>query len=84
MSLGFTAGGLGLAVLADREQIPALATVGTILFVVGPSTGHTYAGHTWNPGLGARLGGTGMAFLGALLIVPCIEGCETARPMQAS
>lgn len=32
-----------------------LATVGAIAFVVGPTTGHIYAGHTWNTGLGIRL-----------------------------
>ncbi len=32
-----------------------LATVGAIAFVVGPTTGHIYAGHAWNSGLGIRL-----------------------------
>src|SRR4051812_33236277 len=76
LSLGMTVGGFAVAEVGANNQIPTLSTVGSIMFMVGPTTGHIYAGHTWNGGLAARLIGVGAGFIGLLLIVPCIEGCS--------
>lgn len=74
ISLGVTAGGYGLVALADAHHSSSggsnpLATVGAIAALVGPSLGHTYAGRTWNTGLGVRLVGAGSAVLGAVMVV---------------
>ena len=84
LSLGMTAGGLGLAALGDSERIPALSTAGSIMFVVGPTAGHIYAGHAWNAGLGARLAGAGVAMLGVVEAVGCIDGCSSDRGNAAA
>ncbi|MBV8758495.1 MAG: hypothetical protein JO257_14515 [Deltaproteobacteria bacterium] len=76
MSLGVTAGGLGLAALGGNLRVPAISTAGSLAFVIGPTTGHIYAGHTANAGLAARGIGALAGFVGAILIVSCIDGCS--------
>lgn len=84
LSLGITVGGLGLAYLADEmdrgtsDSAGALGTLGGIAFMVGPTTGHIYAGNTWNTGLKWRLGGLGVGLGGivfALSQCDIFEGC---------
>ena len=79
LSLGVTAGGLGLVALGDSLKVPAITTTGSIAFVIGPTTGHIYAGHTANAGLAARGIGTLAAFVGAIFIVSCIDGCSNGN-----
>lgn len=71
LSLGVTAGGLGLVALgssldhgSSRDTGESLATVGSIAFFVGPTVGHIYAGNTWNTGLKWRLGSLAVSFGG--------------------
>jgi hypothetical protein len=71
LSLGFTAGGLGLVVLGSKMQDGAredtgdsLASLGSVAFLVGPTIGHIYARNPWNTGLKWRLGSLGVSFVG--------------------
>ena len=76
LSLGVTAGGLGLMIAGGKWNEAALSTTGTILFVVGPTTGHIYAGHTLNGGLAARAIGSLAAIAGLGFVLSCIDGCS--------
>jgi len=85
LSLGFTAAGYGLSAWARYRMetengtqeastsTAMISTVGAIFALVGPTTGHIYAGKTWNPGLKWRLitlatfTVTGIFFIGAAL-----------------
>ena len=62
LSVGITAAGLGLAITANRlddhgHDKLALATglAGAGMLLVGPTSGHIYAGRAWNGGLKWRL-----------------------------
>ncbi|HEY5924374.1 MAG TPA: hypothetical protein VIV11_22005 [Kofleriaceae bacterium] len=79
LSLGLTAAGIGLNLMAqdiaphydepgksDALRVSVVLT-GTVLSLVGPTSGHIYAGQAWNPGLKWRLIG-GATF--AVSIVP--------------
>jgi hypothetical protein len=79
LSLGITAVGIGLNVMAtdlaphydepgksDVLRVSVVLT-GTVLALVGPTSGHFYAGRAWNPGLKWRLIGGGVF---AVSIVP--------------
>src|ERR1051326_7605697 len=46
LSLGTTAAGLGVWIAGASANNEGVATVGFIAFAVGPTVGHTYAGHT--------------------------------------
>ena len=75
LSLGMTAGGLGLVALGGETRVPAISTAGSIAFLVGPTAGHIYAGHTANAGLAARGIGMLAGLVGAVMIVSCIDSC---------
>jgi len=73
LSTGITLGGLGLMVLAPKiaeasESVGwGTLAVGGLAFLVGPTTGHIYAGNTWNTGLKLRIAtatlvGAGVAY----------------------
>jgi hypothetical protein len=75
LSLGVTAGGylavaLGSALDHDGSNgiAQGLASVGSIAAIIGPTTGHIYAGDTLNRGLGMRAGGLGLALIGMITI----------------
>jgi hypothetical protein len=76
LSLGVTAAGLAMVDVGNREHISGVSSVGAILFFIGPTSGHTYAGHTWNSGLGMRLVGMGSVFVGGMFLLSCIDGCD--------
>ncbi len=89
LSIGVTAGGLGMMVLAaERENqgheddlTAALNTGGAIAFLAGPTVGHAYAGKTWNTGLGMRIAGLGTSFVGLLVAIsecaPFSDSCNS-------
>lgn len=60
LSLGTTALGLGLMVSGDDGAVIG----GAVVFFVGPTTGHWYAGNGLNAGLGLRVLGTGAMVYG--------------------
>lgn len=74
MSLGTTAVGYGLVIGASN---PTLVATGAVMALVGPTTGHFYAGDYWNAGLGCRLLGIGATFVGGVTIFAS-EGDSTA------
>jgi hypothetical protein len=61
------AGFLMLTLAADsNDDMQAKLVVGGLLaLTIGPTTGHIYAGDTWNTGLKVRLSGLGISVLGA-------------------
>ncbi|NVB83666.1 MAG: hypothetical protein HOV81_35155 [Kofleriaceae bacterium] len=67
LSLGVTAGGLGLMVLGSsldhgsEKDGETFATLGSLAFLIGPTVGHVYAGNTWNTGLKWRLASLGIS-----------------------
>ena len=73
LSLGLTVAGIGLDLMAQdiapnydeagKSDMPRVGVVlaGTVLALVGPTSGHIYAGRAWNPGLKWRLIGGGTA-----------------------
>lgn len=80
-----TGGGLGLMIIGakmsqndDNNGTPnsggsAVSTLGAIGFLIGPTAGHVYAGHTWNAGLGIRLASLGAVVMG---VASCSnDGC---------
>jgi hypothetical protein len=71
LSLGVTAGGIGLILVGDSgsNNGGALATFGAIAMLVGPTVGHTYAGKTWNAGLATRLVGLGATYVGIYMAI---------------
>lgn len=75
LSLGMTAGGLGLMIAGAKWNEPTISTTGTIVFLVGPTTGHIYAGHTLNGGLAARAIGVLAGIAGLGLVLSCIDEC---------
>jgi len=77
LSLGMTAGGLGLMIAGGKWNEPTISTTGTILFLVGPTTGHIYAGHTLNGGLAARAIGVVAGIAGLGLVLSCFDDCGT-------
>ena len=85
LSLGTTLGGLVLSAIGSSmqgsascgngcEPGSALSLVGDVAFLVGPSLGHAYAGHTWNTGLAMRVGGLVSFGLGMIVVLPCAVG----------
>lgn len=95
LTLGTTAAGAGLFFLGESlYQTPgcynscypqqAVAVVGGAAFFVGPSLGHVYAGHTWNAGLGLRLGGIAAFGLGWLAMAPCFAHPANAGDQSQS
>jgi len=76
LSLGVTAAGLGLIVAGANWNEPTIATTGTIVFLVGPTTGHIYGGHTLNGGLGARAIGAVTALAGFSVLLSCFATCD--------
>ena len=69
---------LPIAVLAVHEALPqdlrdADAVVGAIGVFVGPSIGHWYAGEAFDLGLGLRLGGVAVGYLGGAIAT---SGCS--------
>jgi hypothetical protein len=93
LSLGLTVAGIGLSVMAkdiaphydepgksDALRVGVVAT-GAVLLLVGPTSGHLYAGQAWNPGLKWRLIG-GAAF--AACIVPAFAFGFSDNPAGAS
>ena len=68
LSLGTTLAGVALFAVADANpQAAPFSLAGMLAVTLGPTTGHIYAGRTWNPGLKLRLGGLGAAVAGAAL-----------------
>jgi hypothetical protein len=73
ISLGVTAGSLGLMAAGagdGGEDNPLLAPM-VIGFLVGPSTGHWYAGRAFNPAMGVRAIAAGVSFLSLVTLVGC-------------
>jgi hypothetical protein len=69
----------GAALLAAASQVDgdgsrgALIGVGSLAVALGPTLGHSYAGHTLNTGLVTRLVGAGVAAGGIALLLA--DGC---------
>jgi hypothetical protein len=93
MSLLVTGGGFGLMLVANKldsngsssnNGAGLVGTVGAIAFFAGPTTGHTYAGHTWNTGLGIRLASTASAVIGIGMLIQCIDGCSSSQSDNAA
>ena len=91
LSLGTTLGGvvlfsLGSAQSNDSGGGQAIGMVGALAIAIGPTLGHAYAGATWNGGLGMRLAGTGMAFVGfmtAFMACPLFGPCTAEQQSKA-
>lgn len=81
LSLGVTAGGLGLMIAGGKWNEPAIATTGAILFTVGPTTGHIYAGHTLSGGLAARGIGVLASVVGFAMAF-CLDNCQNDSSEQ--
>ena len=81
LSLGGTAASWGLIVAATQltDSGTGVATLAALGTVGAPSLGHLYADSFGTRGLGVRLAGAGVAFLGAILRV-----LETADGGRAS
>ena len=88
LSIGVTLAGLGLVAGAglivthddDSRIAIGLAVTGEASFVLGPTTGHIYAGRAWNTGLKWRLISVG-TFMGSLMIgTGCVE-CSGDHPV---
>lgn len=62
LSLGTTLA--GLVVMSESDNNKTALTAGVVMFVVGPTTGHIYAGAPLSAGLGLRIVGAGAATLG--------------------
>ena len=75
LSLGTTAAGLGLMIAGSKIDNGALGGLGAVMFLIGPTTGHTYAGDTFNGGLGIRSAGLLSSVLG-LAMAFCFDGCN--------
>ena len=71
LSLGMTAGGLGLMLLGGKLHEPISLVTGAAVFLVGPTIGHSYAGDTLNAGLGVRGVGAVAGVVGLRLMVDC-------------
>jgi hypothetical protein len=69
LSLGTTVVGYGLAYFGNGTNSPAVSTTGSVLAFIGPTTGHIYAGQTWNPGLKYRLIGLGVTAVGFVVLI---------------
>ena len=69
LSLGMTAGGLGLMLLGGELREPISLVTGAAVFLVGPTIGHAYAEDTLNAGLGVRGVGAVAAVGGLRLMV---------------
>jgi len=72
LSLGVTLAGYATEVAGIASNNSALAVTGALAGAIGPTTGHIYAGHTWNTGLATRLAGAGVATVG---IVVMFDAC---------
>ncbi len=86
LSLGGTVASIGLLALAENtandstgsgDLADGLGTVGAIGLWFAPSAGHWYAGKLWTTGLGLRLAGAGVALVGVVLLVGCIDSDNT-------
>lgn len=75
LSLGTTAVGLGLMIEGSKIDNGVLGGLGAVMFFVGPTTGHMYAGDTFNGGLGIRSAGLLSTVLG-LAMAFCFDGCN--------
>lgn len=82
LSLGTTLSSVAFYIAADvnYQHAAPLALAGTFALALGPTTGHIYAGDTWNAGLKVRLGGLGAAVAGFTLAItacpPFGGGCS--------
>lgn len=84
LSLGLTLGGVGLNIWAQARvnnsvgdpstATSVIGTVGSVLTLVGPTTGHIYAGRTWNPGLKWRLISVGVFTVTAVFFLSAAIG----------
>ena len=91
ISLGTTLGGIALIVIGagvgDHGATGGtIEMVGGIATTVGPSLGHTYAGETWNGGLGLRLIGGTAAVTGAMIAFsacPLFDPCTGSQKSQS-
>jgi len=79
LSLGGTVGSYGLwigaaalATSSNSRIAGTLGSAGVVGTVIAPGFGHWYAGKYFTRGLGLRLGGVGVAFIGLLV---AIGGC---------
>ena len=82
LSLGTTtAGVVALAVVskdgAGQSWATPVGLAGAIAFVVGPTIGHAYADDTWNIGLALRVTSTATGVLGGMMVLSCIDGCQS-------
>ena len=93
LSIGTTAAGVVLFGIADSTDDRTAANVlgwpGLALLIVGPTTGHIYAGNAWNTGLKLRLASLGLAAATIVAIwqadisEPAIAGVILAVPIGA-
>jgi len=71
LSAGVTAAGLGLFALGDHQHVDALSATGALVFAIGPTTGHIYAGQPLSAGLGVRALGMAASLGGILTLAGC-------------
>jgi hypothetical protein len=78
LSGGTTLGGIALLEYDHwkHESNPSypLIAAGLIAIAVGPTTGHVYAGDSWNTGLKLRLVSVGGGVLSLPFFIECIDG----------
>jgi hypothetical protein len=71
LSIGVPLLGAGITALGLGVQSDGVAAAGAIVFVLGPSAGHVYAGEFLTTGLGIRLAGAALFTLGAAQSFRC-------------
>jgi hypothetical protein len=83
LSLGTTVAGVAVTVLAASgpgDPSRGLTELGIGMMVLGPTTGHVYAGSPLNTGLAVRASGVAAGAIGFGMVAPCLFGtCQTAR-----
>ena len=77
LSAGTTLAGIGMMAAGDGNRSAGLTTAGLVAFAIGPTVGHAYAGHLFNPGLGVRALGAVAGVAGAVTILACgLDECH--------
>ncbi len=77
-SLLVTLGGIGMVALGAKAESGPVVGLGLAAAFIGPTTGHIYAGHTWNGGLAVRLVSVAAVATGIGLVFRCFDGCRSS------
>jgi hypothetical protein len=75
LSFGVTAAGVGIIIASTQTDVgTALGTAGALTFLLGPTTGHWYAGSVANRGLGLRVATGSAAAVSGGVVLLCALG----------